>query len=188
MTEDAQLLAELARLIGRYGPERFARLASVLRNPEEARNLATVMEAALAASPATRKRRGQAARTAPGSRILAELKEVEPEKYELLTSFRDDVVAQKILPSFRHVRRFAEDNGITLGSASSREKAITPLLRFMAALSLAQVQTLVHQSTSEEAGDRSLARWSDVIMGRASKPVTPIDQGAPTGPLDQSSS
>ena len=56
MTEDAQLLGELARLIGRYGPERFARLASMLRNPEEAHNLAAVLEAALAACPATKKR------------------------------------------------------------------------------------------------------------------------------------
>jgi len=173
MTGDAQLLWELARLIGRYGPERFARLASLLRNPEEARNLAIVVEAALAGHSPTKKRKRQGTRTPPGLRILEVLRKSEPDKHELLVSFRDDMVAHKILPSIRHLRRFADENGIALGSVTSREKAITPLLRFMATLPLAQVQTLVHQSVNEEAGDRTLARWSDVIMAHRLKPPTP---------------
>ena len=173
MIGDSQLLWELARLIGRYGPERFASLASLLRNPEEARNLAAVLEAALAGYSPTKKRKGQGTRTLPGLRILEGLRKSEPDKYELLYSFRNDMVAHKILPSIRHVRRFADGNGIALGSVTSREKAITPLLRFMATLPLAQVQTLVHQSANEDAGDRTLARWSDVIMANRSEPPTP---------------
>ncbi len=173
MTGDSQLLWELARLIGRYGPERFARLASLLRNPEDARNLASVIETALAGHSPTKKRKEQGDRITPGRRILEELRKSEPDKYELLVSFRDDMVAHKILPSMRHLRRFADENGIALGSANSREKAITPLLRFMATSPLAQVQTLVHQSANEEAGDRTLARWNDVIMARGLKPPTP---------------
>lgn len=173
MTGDSQLLWELAKLIGRYGPERFARLASLLRNPEEARNLADVLEVAVAGYSPTKKRKRQATRTPPGERILEGMRRSEPDKYELLVSFRNDMVAHKILPSIRHLRRFADENSIALGSATSREKAITPLLRFMATLPLAQVQTLVHQSATEEVGDRTLARWSDVIMARGLKTPKP---------------
>lgn len=172
MTEDAQLIGELARLIDRYGPERFAKLAKLLRDPEEARQLADLLEGALEVRRPISKRKARSTETRPGSRILEGLRENEPEKYQLLFSFRDDVVARKILPLFRHVRRFAGENGIMLGSASSREKAIAPLLRFMAGLPLAQVQSLVEQSAREEAGDRSLASWSDVIMGHGLKPPT----------------
>ncbi len=173
MTGDSQLLWELARLIGRYGPERFASLASLLRNPEEARNLAAVIEAALASHSPSNKRKRQGAETPPGQRILEVLRVSEPDKYELLVSFRNDMVAHKIFPSIRHLRRFADENGIVLGSATSREKAITPLLRFMATLPLAQMQILIYQSANEVAGDRTLARWSDVIMARRLKPPTP---------------
>lgn len=41
---------------------------------------------------------------------------------------------------------------------------IAPLLRFMVVLPLSQVQTLVRQIAAEVAGDRTLARWSDVII------------------------
>ncbi len=173
MTEDAELLGELARLIERYGPERFVRLANVLRNPSEASNLAAVIEGALATRPPTKRRRKQATRTAPGSRLLAGLRYTEPEKYNLLASFRDDFIAHKIFPSISHVRRFADENGITLGNASSRDRVITPVLRFMADLPQPQVETLVHHIAREEAGDRSLARWSDVITGSKSKPTIP---------------
>ena len=170
MKEDAQLLAELARLIDRYGPDRFARLASLLKNPKEARELAAAVEGALVVRRPTNSWKGQVNRTPPRSRVLEELKKSEPEKYELLFSFRDDFVARKIFPSFRHVRRFADENGIMLGNASSREKTIAPLLRFMAALPMDRVKTFVRECAREEASDRSLARWSDVIMGRGSKP------------------
>ncbi|MFC1994872.1 hypothetical protein ACFLVK_00485 [Chloroflexota bacterium] len=170
MTGDSQLLWELARLINRYGPERFAQLASLLRNPEEARNLAAVLEAAVAGHSPTKKRKGQGTRTLPGQRILEGLRKSEPDKYEFLVSFRNAMVAHKILPSLRHLRRFADEDGIALGSATSREKAIIPLLRFMAILPLVQVQTMVHKSANDDTGDRTLARWSDVIMANRLRP------------------
>lgn len=172
MKEDAQLLAELARLIDRYGPERFARLACVLRNPEEARELAAVVEGALVVRHPTNSRKGQANRPPLGSRILETLKKSEPEKFELLASFRDDFAAGKILPSMRQVRGFADESGIMLGSVASRDKAVTPLLRSMAALPLSRVQTLVQETALKQADDRSLASWSDVIMGRGLKQPT----------------
>jgi len=187
MKEDAQLLAELARLIDRYGPERFARLASVLRNPEEARELATVVEGALVVRRSTNSRKGQANQTPLGSRILEILKKSEPEKYQLLASFRDDFAAGKILSSMRLVRGFADENGIVLGSVSSRDKAITPLLRSMAALPLSRVQTLVQETAREQADDRSLASWSDVIMGRGVKPPSSCDHSTITQPGSPSS-
>lgn len=172
MKQDAQLLAELARLIDRYGPEGFARLARLLKNPEEARELAGVVEGALVVRRPPNSRKGQANRMPLGSRILEGLKKGEPEKYKLLACFRDDFAAGQILPSMRQVRGFADENGIMLGSVSSRDKAVTPLLRSMAALPLSKVQTLVQETASEQADDRSLASWSDVIMGRGLKRPT----------------
>ncbi len=169
MKEDAQLLGELSRLIDRYGAEHFARLASILRNPADASALATVLEGALDVHSRSKRRRRRGIGTLPGSRILDGLRENEPEKYQVLSSFRNDLVGSKIFPSFRHVRRFADEHGIMLGSASSREKAVTPLLRFMAALPLTEMQALVAES-AREVDDRSLARWSEVIMGSRPKP------------------
>lgn len=173
MTEDTQLLGELAKLIGRYGPEPFARLAIMLKNPEQAQQLAEVIEAVLATKAVAKNRRRPSTKIPPGSRILATLKVIEPEKYELLATFRDDFFAHRVLPSMQHVRRFAEQNEITIGRSPSREKAISPLLRSMASLPLLHIQELVDKFATEVPDDRSLARWSELIMRSGKEPLNP---------------
>jgi len=173
LTDDAKLLGELAKLIGRYGPEPFVRLANTLKNPEQAQRIAEVFEAAQATNAVAKNRRRQSSKIPPGSRILATLKTMEPEKYEILSTFRDDLVAHRVLPSMQHVRRFAEQNEFTIGRAPSREKAISPLLRSMASLPLNQVQELIDKFASVVPDDRSLARWSELIMGSGKEPRTP---------------
>lgn len=170
MKDDAQLLSELARLVERFGPERFSRLADLLRDSEAARQLATVVEAALVIRRPRVSRKGNATRVPLGSRILGELRESEPEKYLLLTSFRDDFVARTILTSMRQVHDFADQNDVRLGTASSRDKALNPLLRAIAALPLSAAETLVKETARDQSADRSLESWSQLIMGRGSKP------------------
>ena len=54
MTPEEKLMADMARLVHRYGPETFERLACILRNPEETANLASAMEGALRLPNASR--------------------------------------------------------------------------------------------------------------------------------------
>src|SRR5438034_908141 len=127
MREEAQLLEELSRLIDRYGADRFTQLAILLKNPETAANLAAVLDHAVTSQARKPRRKRPSSKSPAGARILGHLQEKDTEKYEVLVAFRDAFLARKLLPSFQHIRRFAGENGIQLGSVNTRDKAITPL-------------------------------------------------------------
>ena len=41
---DSKVLSDLSRIVSRYGPEPFIRLAEIIRDPQRADDLATVLE------------------------------------------------------------------------------------------------------------------------------------------------
>ena len=168
MTPEDKLMKDLIHLVHQYGSEPFERLAMILRSPEESAKLASVLDGALKISPASKNAKKARPRPVPGSQILNELRKDAPEKYELLEAVRSQLASGQMFRSIHDLRRFTEEYGVSLGSANSQSKAIVPMLRFLAPLSLQESQKILQMIALENSDDRSLARWSEVIMRRGS--------------------
>lgn len=162
MTPEEKLTVDLARLVRRHGPETFESLANLLRNPEEVAKLASVLEGVLAMPRPTSSAGARGPRPMPGAQLLEEVGKRDPALHELLLSIRDKLASGEMFRSISDLRRFADENGIPLRSADSRMRAIVPILRFLASLSLDEAKAAIQPY--EHPDDRSLARWSEVIM------------------------
>ncbi len=183
MTPQERLMVDLARLIHRHGPETFEGLLSLLRQPEQTERLAETLERALTvpfpAPSASRSRQ----RAIPGVQVLREVMDRSPEKFEVLSDIRDKLSKGEIFRSTGDLRRFAEENGISLGSANTRLKAIVPILQFLATLPLESIGELMRPY--EDSDDRSLARWSEVIMGGATPVISEPEESPDSNTLER---
>lgn len=172
-TDKFALLRDLAHLVRKYGPTVFSDLAGFLRNPETVAELVTILEAA---ETAGRKSRVTASRAAPirgkGARgnlqhLLSDLEKDEPEKAQVLSGLYESLAAKRALLTLRELRSFARDYGLKAVSATSRDKAISPLLRDLAARPIEDIRSILgHISTVDTAGDRTLEAWTDVILSK----------------------
>lgn len=173
-TNSFALLEDLARLLRKHGPGTFSDLAALLRNPAKVDELLTILEAS---SSAGKKAKVHKADSAPSRRkaasetplqLLSEMKRTDPEKAVLLIKFNDDLSSKRVLPSLRDLRYFASDNQLKGVSADSREKAIGPLIRELSRRTIEELSLIFGRlPTFESAGDdRSLQRWTDVILNK----------------------
>ena len=64
------------------------------------------------------------------------------------------------------MRVFAGDNGLEPVIATSREKAIMPLLKDLASQPLDRVKEIVQNITNESGEDRTLEGWAGVILDK----------------------
>ena len=174
LTDKFALLRDLANLVRRYGPAVFSDLASFLRDHEAVEELVAILEAA---ETAGRKARITEPRVAPGGakggkgsvqNLLSELEKDQPEKAKALSDFHRTLLAKRALLTLRELRSFAIDNGLKEVSAPSRDKAISALLRDLAARSLEDIRSMLGRIRMEDAaaGDRTLEGWTDVILDR----------------------
>lgn len=165
------LLRDLSHLVKKYGPTVFSDLVSFLRDPEAVAELVTILEAG---ETAARKTRITKSRVAPGGakggkesvqNLLLKLEKEQPEKAQVISGFHQALTAKRSLPTMRGLRSFALDNGLKGASGTSREKAIGPLLRDLAARPLDDIRSILESIRMEDtAGDRTLERWTDVIL------------------------
>ena len=166
------LLADIARLMRKYGPETFESLAQSLSSPEFSERLATLLVTTskagriARANEVTAKKRAAPARDFRSS--LAALSQTEPEKGKLLVEFYDGLVAQSILPSLRDIRAFASGAGLAAVKAHARKDAIIPLVRELMSLPLDELQAAqsAARRTSTQ-NDRSLEGWSKIILDKS---------------------
>ena len=165
-SDDIAVIAELNRIVARYGPDSLIRLASLIRDPQRAEELATVLESAAAQAPRAK------ARTAPkprktngvGMGILNSLKASDPQKHAVLADFREHLISGSLLRSMNEIRQFARSHDLAIGKSSSRNTAIAPLLRSIAELETPAIISLLDSMTKLGADDRSLERWRDLIV------------------------
>ena len=165
------LLRDLASLLNKHGPTAFTELADFLKNPAAVTELISILETSGAAG-----RRGGIIRQSEKGkfqgtkgnvkRLLADIEGTDPEKAELLSTFYDMLSTKRVLATLRELRGFADDNGLGAVTASSRDKAIPPLLRDLATRSMEQIHVILQRSRSAATqGDRTLEGWTDVILG-----------------------
>jgi hypothetical protein len=176
LTDEFALLSDLARLVRKHGPNTFGDLAKLLADPDGIGELIGILEAAQHAGRQARvpeprpiKRRG-AGSAASSRKFLAEVERTQPDKAEVLSRLYDAFQAKQVLPSISEVRRFGEDNGLPAIRATSRDRAITSLLRHLAAYPTSDVRMMLARlDVAPRRGDRTLEGWTDVILGTTSR-------------------
>lgn len=171
MTDKFALLKDLAGLVKKHGPEVFSDLVRFLRNPDTLAELVTILEAAEIAGRRARLGESRALRTQRGAstgavrKLLSELETGQPEKAQILSGLYEALVAKQAFPTLGELRGFAKDNGLPAVTATSREKAITSLLRNLASRSTDDVRSMLRRvRIAASGGDRTLEGWTDVIL------------------------
>lgn len=164
--DDVKLVSELARIAERYGPGSVTRLASLIKDPESAADIAAVLEAAAGKAKAAKSKTRSKARSTDriGMGVLSQLEETDPNKHSAVAEFRDRLLAGASLRSMQEIRQFALIHDLSIGKASSRNAAIPALLRSIAELETPAVLALLDSLTTPDNEDRSLKRWRELIV------------------------
>ena len=162
--DDVKVLAELNRIVERYGPDSVTRLANLIRDPQYAEEIATALEKAIETAPRSRARAKSRSTDRIGMAVLNELRESDPQKHAAIAEFRELLIAGSLLGSMNELRRFARMHDLAIGKASSRNSAIVPLLRSIAELETPAIVSLLDSVNEFGSNDRSLERWRDLIV------------------------
>ena len=165
------LLADVARLLAKYGPEPFEELAGHFRDERFLNDLLVLLETSAHAGrrstrPLGRKRKDQRESKGLG-KLLKQCEAEDPDKARALEKVYESLMSKRLLPTLRQIRDFAKDNGLPPIKATSRDKAIIPLVRGMVSMPFERiVSVLERDSHFEEKGDRTLEGWTNVILSR----------------------
>jgi len=165
-----ELLKDLTRLLKKHGPNAFSDLSEFLKSPGGIDELITLLEASSTAGRKARVTKASGTRKRAQEKlneILFEIESSEPHKAEVLSVFVREFHAKRVLPALRDVRDFASDNGLGWVAATSREKALLPLVRDLMTRPTGELSTILKTVTvREHSGDRSLEGWADVILDK----------------------
>jgi hypothetical protein len=165
------LLVEIARLLTKYGPEPFEELARHIRDERFLNDLLVLLETSAHAGrrstrPLGTKRKAKTESKGLG-KLLKQCEAEDPDKARALEKVYESLMSKRLLPTLRQIRDFAKDNGLPPIKATSRDKAIVPLVRGMVSMPSERiVSVLERDSHFEEKGDRTLEGWTNVILSR----------------------
>ena len=162
--DDLKLLAELGGIVNKYGADSFTRLASLLRNPEFADDMATALERVAETIPRRSSRKNPRESDRIGIGILNELRRIDPSKHAAVAEFREQLLSGAILKTMADLRRFAASYDLDIGNASSRKAAIVPLLRSISERETKEILGLVDNASESRSDDRSLEKWRELIV------------------------
>ena len=162
--EEIEILAELDRIVERYGPALVARLAQSIRDPQIATDMATLLEHAVENASLSKRRSRNRPSNRIGMAVLNEFRNSDSQKHSVLAEMRELLVNKKVLVTMSELRRFSHTYGFSIGSATSRNKAIPPLLRSISDLETKEISDLIDTLIQVEPNDRSLERWRDLIV------------------------
>ena len=164
---ELDLLIDLLKLRRKYGAESFELLAKALSSPEMTKQLSEILDniPRKAKTPYVKKK-SRRANKHKVPKALVTLEKVDPQKYELLLKFFNDLVAKTVLPSLGDIRYFAEELGLPEVRAKSRQKAISPFISSLALLPFDKIKSRFQSSGIYRTGDRSLKGWSRIILDK----------------------
>jgi hypothetical protein len=129
---NSNLIADLARLVAKYGPEEWTALLEHLEDERRRVQIATLLRELAASSQSTKDKASRGDRQpsrAPAVReALKRLRGTDPEKAGLLEDVWIKLRNRELLPTMTMVRAFAEAVGIKGLSSPRREQAVTELM------------------------------------------------------------
>ena len=163
-------MAEVLKLLQKHGADTFRELARMLADPELIDSLALVLSGAPTVAQSLEaktfdNRKASQPSSKPGVAFLRSLERDDPNKAVFLAKVRDDILDGKVFRDIHDARQFAEQQGISLGSAKSRKAIITPVIKCLAEHSIEDARDLL---VPYDPSDRSLQRFAAVIMGERS--------------------
>lgn len=163
--QNAELLADIARLLKKHGPDAFADLAHQMKDGQLQETLVSVLDS----SAKSGRRFGvkaagkRVATKRPGKPLfLVKLEQDDPQKAAVINEIYRQLLAKTMLPSLRDIQLFAESNGLPPVTAKSRIQAVSSLLQDMASEPTARIEKL--RSAIKENENRSLDGWAEVIL------------------------
>ncbi len=164
-----ELLKDIARLLTKYGPDTFDDLSKLLSKPEFAEQLRGILSATAEVGRETisisKGKRTRVPARSGVDQLLGKLAELEPEKSQMLSAFRNDLLSKNVLPSMRDVKAFVSDNGLSSLAATSRAKAILPLIKDLSRRPVDEVKEILERvQIRSHGGDRTLEGWADIIL------------------------
>jgi len=164
---ELDLLIDLLKLRRKYGDRSFELLSKALSSPEMTKQLSEILAniPSKAKTPYVNKK-SQLAKNYKVPKALVTLERVDPQKYELLLKFFNDLVAKTIFPSLGDIKYFAEELGLPEVRAKSRQKAISPFISSLALLPFDKIISRFQSSGAYRTGDRSLEGWSKIILDK----------------------
>lgn len=167
--QEFELLKDIARLLAKYGPDTFDDLSKLLGKSEFTEQLLRILSTTAEVGRKTRslpnKKRDGVPAVSGIDQLLRKLAEFEPEKSQLLSTFLSDLRTKNVLYSMRDLKAFVSDNGLAALSATSRAKAIFPLIKDLSRHPVDEVKVIIEraQLRSQE-GDRTLEGWANIIL------------------------
>jgi hypothetical protein len=165
-----QLIADLARLAARYGPEEWDQLIQALEDDQRRAELGGVLSELATASRARRERRppNDAKRGARAQRVheeLARIRAADPARAELLEDVWLKLRERELLPTLALVRAFAEATGMKGLNSTRREQAVTELMEQIVAMPVEALEQMMRETV---VADRKLGeeyeRWVSLIL------------------------
>lgn len=171
MNEDKKLdlLIDLAKLFKKYGSEPFENLAESISSTEITERLKKLLKGSVSISRSVSTSLDSGAGRVPKTvrEKLEALKNSEPQKYELLTSFHASLLAKVVLPALRDIRDFARDHGLHAITGKGRSDAVSQLIKQLIPLAYEDLREKLSSPRLHRDGDRSLEAWSDLILGKS---------------------
>lgn len=168
--EKFELLKELTRLLKKFGPDVFAELSEFLKDGDFVDELAATLDTLAKSGKKVGVTKVHRKTPRPGQRLITMLADIEkaaPRKAKELSDFVGAYRAKRVLPTLRHVRDFASDNGLGSIVAPSREMALFALVKELQARPSAELSAILRRvAAREHEGDRTLEGWAGVILDR----------------------
>jgi len=167
-----KLIADLARLAARYGPEDWKALSRLLKDEESRALVATMIDELAKASRRSRQRpnnRTARAVVRPTMRDrLAQLRQADPERADLLNDLWVRIRNRELLADMTSLRAFSEAIGMKTLLAGRHEQAASEVVQHLMSLPPEALGVALSRSTlkvDRELGDE-YDQWVSLILNR----------------------
>ncbi|MEH2086248.1 hypothetical protein [Nostoc sp.] len=99
--------------------------------------------------------------------FLKELEKTDPEKSALLVNLYHSLINRTLLPTLQDIRNFTSDTGLSTIKATSRNKAIIPLVKDLLSLNIEELKTKLDALMPVlPQNDRSFEAWANIILDK----------------------
>lgn len=160
----ADLLVDLAKLLKKHGPERFASLASLVGTPDFNLHLVEALNTIASVGRTSGSAKHARKATVDLRSEFLELCTTDPKRGEVLLALYDGLKGKTFLSSLRDLRSFAGDRELLEIKATSRDKAVAPLVRKLAQLPTPVLESYLDELQSSSIPSRGLEGWSNIIL------------------------
>ena len=167
MDEKAKfLLTDIIKLLLKHGPESFSNLSKTISDGRFVKELESILAETARSGKVLSSQSKKQQTKKPIRKQLFELTKKQPEKGQILLGFYDGLNAKRYLQNLRQIREFAIELKLPTIKATSRDRALGPLIRGLMKLSVSDLRVICKEMNEEknQNDDRSLAGWSKLIL------------------------